>query len=80
MMKKISWLLVSCLMVVSLLVTSCGEAVTDEEEDINGEEEDINGGEEEEEEDINGGEEGNMVLDSLGKLVELTPPITWFTQ
>ena len=70
--KKFIWLLVTCLMVVSLLVTSCGGAVTDEEEDINGEEEDING----EEEDINGEEEDgvtngkDMVVNSAGKLVE----------
>jgi len=43
-MKKFAWILVTCLMVLSLLVTSCGEAITDEEEETNGEEEDINAG------------------------------------
>ena len=55
--KKFIWILVSCLMVVTLLVTSCGGAVTDEEEDTNGEEE----------EDTTG---KDMVLNSVGKLVE----------
>ena len=70
--KKFAWILVSCLMVVSLLVASCGGAATDEEEDINGEEEEING----EEEEVNGGEEEevvdgkDMVLNTAGKLVE----------
>ena len=74
MEKKFIWILVSCLMVVTLLVASCGEAATDKEEDVNGEEDIING-EEEEEEDINGEEEEvvdgkDMVLNSVGKLVE----------
>ncbi len=41
--NKIIWLAVSCLMVVALLVTSCGGATTEEEEDINGDEDVING-------------------------------------
>ena len=71
MNKKIVWLMISCLMVVTLLVTSCGGAATDEGEDINGEEE-VNG----EEEEANGGEEEqvvddkDMVLNTAGKLVE----------
>ena len=70
-MKKIVWLAVSCLMVVSLLVTSCGDDVTDEEEEINGEEEEIEG----EEEEVNGEEEEDtegkdMVVNTAGKLVE----------
>ncbi|UCH42210.1 MAG: hypothetical protein JSW16_05140, partial [Dehalococcoidales bacterium] len=51
MNKKIVWIAVSCLMVVSLLVSSCGDGVTDEEEEIDGEEEEIDGEEEEEEEE-----------------------------
>ena len=68
MNKKILWLAVTCLMVVTLLVTSCGGAVTDEE-DINGEEEEINGEEEEEEEEevVDG---KDMVVNTAGKLVE----------
>ena len=71
MKKKFIWILVSCLMVVSLLVTSCGGGATDEEEDVNGGEEEING----EEDEVNGGEEEDttgkdMVLNSVGKLVE----------
>ncbi|UCH42213.1 MAG: ABC transporter substrate-binding protein [Dehalococcoidales bacterium] len=71
MNKKIVWIAVSCLMVVSLLITSCGDGVTDEEEDINGEEEDINGEEEEEEEEEEVVDEGkDMVVNTAGKLVE----------
>ena len=71
MNKKIVWLAISCLMVVTLLVTSCGGAVTDDDEDINGEEDVINGGEEEEEEEeVVVGEGKDMVMDSLGRLVE----------
>lgn len=72
MKKKIIWLTVSCLMVVALLVTSCGGATTEEEEDITNGEEDVVGEEEEEEvgeeEEVSDGKD--MVLDSLGKLVE----------
>ncbi|UCH43080.1 MAG: ABC transporter substrate-binding protein [Dehalococcoidales bacterium] len=69
MNKKIVWIAVSCLMVVSLLVSSCGDGVTDEEEEIDGEEEEIDGEEEEEEVDV--GEEGmDMVVNAAGKLVE----------
>ena len=70
MNKKIVWIAVSCLMVVSLLVTSCGDGVTDEEEDINGEEEDINGEEEEEEEEEVVDDDKDMVVNTAGKLVE----------
>jgi len=78
MNKKIVWIAVSCLMVVSLLVTSCGDGVTDEEEDINGEEEDING-EEEEEEEVDVGEDGkDMVVNTAGKLVERPKYGGWY--
>ena len=62
--KKWIWVMVSCLMVVTLLMTSCGGAATDEEDDVNGGEEEVNG---EEEEDTTG---KDMVLNSAGKLVE----------
>jgi len=45
--KKIIWLLVSCLMVLSLVVASCGTTTVEEEE----EEEEVIIGEEEEEEE-----------------------------
>jgi len=71
MNKKIVWLAVSLLMVLTLLVSSCGDGVTDEEEDINGEEEEVNGEEEEEEEEEDVGEDGkDMVVNTAGKLVE----------
>ena len=66
MKKKIVWLTLSCLMALSLVVASCGPAVTEEEE----EEEVIT--EEEEEEEVTEEEavtEG-MVLNTAGKLVE----------
>ena len=69
-MKKSIWILISCLMVVTLLVTSCGGAVTDEEEEINGEEEEINGEEEEEEEEEVVDDGKDMVVNTAGKLVE----------
>ena len=69
-MKKSIWILVSCLMVVTLRVTSCGGAVTDEEEEINGEEEEINGEEEEEEEEEVVDDGKDMVVNTAGKLVE----------
>ncbi|UCH42153.1 MAG: ABC transporter substrate-binding protein [Dehalococcoidales bacterium] len=47
MIKRFTWLLLCCMLVVALLVTSCGDAVTDEEEEVNGEEEEVNGEEEE---------------------------------
>jgi len=79
MSKKIVWLIISCLMVLTLLVTSCGEASTDEGEDINGEEE--NGTTEEEEEEE--GEEQvvddkDMVLNTAGKLVEKPRQGGWY--
>jgi peptide/nickel transport system substrate-binding protein len=48
MTKKVVWLLVSCLMVVSLVMASCGPAAEEEEEE---EEEEVIIGEEEEEEE-----------------------------
>ncbi len=67
MRRKIVWLTVSCLMVVSLALASCGPAVTEEEEEeeVVTEEEEVVTEEEEEEE-----EGPEMVRDSLGKLVE----------
>jgi ABC-type metal ion transport system substrate-binding protein len=47
MTKKIVWLIVSCLMAVSLIIASCGPAEVEEEE----EEEVVIGEEEEEEEE-----------------------------
>ena len=67
MTKKIIWLVVSCLMAVSLIMASCGGAVEEEEEEkevVKEEEE-----EEEEEEEVVV-EEKEMVTDSLGRLVE----------
>ena len=74
MNKKIVWLAISCLMVISLVVTSCGGAVTDDE-DVNGDGGDGNGvvdgengdGGDEEEEIVDG---KDMVLNTAGKLVE----------
>jgi peptide/nickel transport system substrate-binding protein len=68
MKKRISWLLLSCLMVMVLVLASCGPAVTEEEEEeetVTEEEEEV--AEEEEEEEAGGPE---MVRDSLGRLVE----------
>jgi len=56
MVKKVLWLLVSCLMAVSLVIASCGPATTGEEEEE--EEEEVIIGEEEEEEE----EEGEGLL------------------
>ena len=47
MTKKIVWLIVSCLMAVSLVVASCGPAEVEEEE-----EEEVVIGEEEEEQEV----------------------------
>ncbi|MFC1897528.1 ABC transporter substrate-binding protein [Chloroflexota bacterium] len=44
MKKKIIWLMMSCLMVVALVLASCGPAVTEEEEVVPGEEESKYGG------------------------------------
>ncbi len=54
MKKKFVWLIVSCLMVLALVLASCGPAVTEEEEDIVTEEEEEEEGvvEEEEEEEV----------------------------
>ena len=80
MEKKFVWAIVTCLVVFTLLVTSCGEAATDKEEEVNGGEE-VNG---EEEEEVNGGEEEedttgkDMVLNSAGKLVEKPQYGGWY--
>ena len=66
MKKKIVWLTLSCFMALSLVVASCGPAVTEEEE----EEEVIT---EEEEEEVVTEEEAvaeGMVVNTAGKLVE----------
>ena len=49
MTKKIVWLIVSCLMAVSLIMASCGPAEVEEEEE---EEEVIIGEEEEDEQEV----------------------------
>ena len=49
MKRKIIWMVVSCLMVASLVLTSCAEAVTEEEEEVVTEEEEVVVVEEEEE-------------------------------
>ena len=51
MTKKVLWLIISCLMALSLVMASCGPAVTEEEEE---EEEEIMEEEEEEEEEDQG--------------------------
>jgi len=81
MNKKIIWFLVSCLMVVTLLVASCGGAVTDE--DVNGDEGDgngvVNGGDDEEEEEVEVDTEGkDMVVNTAGKLVEKPQYGGWY--
>ena len=50
MVKKIVWLVVSCMMAISLVVASCGPATTGEEEEE--EEEEDEEEEEEEEEEV----------------------------
>ncbi len=64
MNKKIVWLVVSCLMALSLVLASCAPAVVEEEEEVIPEEEEVIP---EEEEVI---PEKEMVRDSLGRLVE----------
>ncbi len=67
MNKKVTWLLVSCLMVLALMLASCGSAVIEEQEEevVTEQEEEVITGEEEE------AERGpEMVQDSLGRLVE----------
>jgi hypothetical protein len=58
MKKKVIWLLVSCLMAVSLVMASCGPAEVEEEE----EEEEVIIGEEEEEEEEEEAQEGFYLL------------------
>lgn len=68
MKKKTVWLVVSCLMVLSLVLTSCRAAPVEEEEEVApvvGEEE-----EEEEEVAVEEGAPAGMVIDSLGRLVK----------
>ncbi|MFC1920359.1 ABC transporter substrate-binding protein [Chloroflexota bacterium] len=66
-MKKAAWLVVSIMMVLSLIMASCGTTTVDEEE----EEEVVTEEEEEEQEQEEVVTEGkDMVRDSLGRLVE----------
>ena len=66
MKRRITWLVVSCLMVAALLLVSCGPTGVEEEEVVTpGEEEVVTPGEEEV---VPEGKE--MVQDSLGRLVE----------
>ncbi|MFC2039075.1 hypothetical protein ACFLUG_04830, partial [Chloroflexota bacterium] len=68
MIKKYLWLLISCLMVLSLVIASCGPAVVEEEkeeEEVKMEEEEE---EEEEMEEVVKAKE--MATDSLGRKVE----------
>ncbi len=69
MRKKISWVLISCLIVAALVLVSCGPAVTEEEEEVvtEEEEEEVVGEEEEEVVEDTGAE---MVRNAAGKLVE----------
>lgn len=61
MKKKIVWLVLSCLLVVALVLVSCGPAeVTPEEEEVTPEEE----------EEMEVEEEKDMVVDAFGRLVE----------
>ena len=65
-MRKIVWLVVSCLMVAALLLASCGPAAEEEEEVVvTPEEEEVVT-----EEEVVVTEEKEMVRDSLGRLVE----------
>jgi len=66
MKKKILWIVVSCLMTISLVVASCGTTTVEEEE----EEEVVIGEEEEEEKEEVVEKEKEMVKDSLGRMVE----------
>jgi len=80
MNRKFTWLFISCLMVVTLLVTSCG--ATPDDGDINGNNGDgdgvVNGG------DGDGGDGGvvdddaEMVLNAVGKLVEKPQYGGWY--
>ena len=67
MKRKIAWLSLICLMVGALLLASCGPAAVEEEEEVvtpEGEEEVVT------EEEVVVTEEKEMVLDSLGRMVE----------
>jgi len=70
MKKKIIWCMVSCLMVLSLVMASCGPA--EEEAEVEVGEEEVEVGEEEVGEEIEEvvEEEKEIVTDSLGRLVE----------
>ena len=65
MRKKTVWLMLGCLMVVALVLASCGPEVTEEEEEVITEEEEAIT-----EEEVVVTEEKEMVRDSLGRLVE----------
>ncbi len=92
MRRKIVWLVVSCLMALSLVLASCAPAVTEEEEVVTEEKEEVVTEEKEEavtEEEVVAPEK-EMVRDALGKLVEkpkyggvftfaLSSPISSFT-
>ena len=68
MRKKAVWLILSCLMAVALVLTSCGPAEVEEEEEVTPvEEEEVTPEEEEEVEVV---EEEEMVVDAFGRLVE----------
>ena len=74
MKGKFIWFLISCLMVVIMLVTSCN-GVTDDDGDINGDGGDGNGVVNGEDDDDGGDggivdDDAEMVLNSAGKLVE----------
>ena len=68
MIKKTFWLLVSCLMVLSLVIASCGTKSTEEAKVTEEEEAEVVTIEEKGKEEVVG-EEKEMVTDSLGRLV-----------
>ena len=70
MTRKITWLLLSCLMVLALVLASCGPAVEEEEEVVTEEEKEKEVVTEEEEEEVAVEEGLVMVRDSLGILKE----------
>ena len=72
MKKKIAWLMVSCLMALSLVLASCAPAVTEEEEVVTEEKEEVVTEEKEEvvTEEVVVEKKPEMVRDALGKLVE----------
>ena len=80
MKKRIIWATVSFMVVIALMVASCGGEVTDEDEEeiTNGEEEVDNGEEEEEEEEEVIDDGKNMVVNAAGKLVERPQYGGWY--